>query len=240
MCHIYEQKSMLRWTSQGSPADNSQMHIIDPSSIKQDPATLGALDSQGRLVTHPANWWSQFNQAEISAFCVKHGLYCIPTQELIDWLKPLLAGERAIEIGAGTGTLAESLDIHATDNKMQLWPEIRAQYLLTRQTPVTYGPRVEELDALEAIRRYEPTVVIAAWVTHKWRPQETWREGNAWGVEEERIVQQATYVHIGNRKVHQHKPILELPHEELEAPWLVSRAINGTPNFVSLWRKPKD
>lgn len=218
-----------------TPPDNAAMPIIAPSDIKQDPGALGALDASGRLRILDAAWWSQFSQLEISVFCVRHGLYCIPTTELVSWLKDRIGVRRALEIGAGCGVLAEGLDIHATDNKMQTWPEIRAHYQLSQQPPVAYGARVEELDALEAVRRYQPDVVIAAWVTHKWDPAEHWREGNAWGVQEELITAKTSYIHIGNRHVHRHKPILEQPHEELEAPWLVSRASNGSPNFIAIW-----
>lgn len=214
------------------------MHIISSADIKRDPAQEGALDDTGQLRVLDANWWAQFTQPEISAFCVKRGLYCIPTTELIHWLKTQIGPRRALEIGAGNGVLAANLDIHATDNKMQTWPDIKAHYQMTGQTPVTYGLRVEELDALEAIRRYQPDVVVAAWVTHKWNPADPLREGNAWGVQEEDIVARATYIHVGNRHVHRHKPILARPHEELEAPWLVSRAINGAPNFIAIWQKP--
>jgi hypothetical protein len=57
------------------------------------------------------------------------------------------------------------------------------------------------------------------------------------GVREEKIVQQARYIFIGNRRVHRHKPIFDLPHAEYEFPWLVSRSINGTPEFIGIWEK---
>lgn len=47
----------------------------------------------------------------------------------------------------------------------------------------------------------------------------------------------AAFVFVGNRSVHARKPIMELPHEEYEFPWLVSKAINGSPNFLAVWSK---
>ena len=45
------------------------------------------------------------------------------------------------------------------------------------------------------------------------------------------------YVFIGNTQVHQHKPILALPHRRLTPSWLQSRAINGTPDFIGIWER---
>lgn len=213
-------------------------YVIDKSELKHDPAHEGALDDSGRLRVLPYSFWEQFSQMEIAAFCVARGFYCIPTTELVAWLHERIAGRSAIEIGSGSGVLAEAVGIAATDSKMQDRPEIRMLYQASRQTPVPYGPNVKEMDAREAISYYKPEVVVAAWVTHKWNEREAWREGNAYGVDEGRIIgREGEYIHVGNRHVHRNKPILDAEHEEFEFPWLVSRAMNGAPNFIACWRK---
>lgn len=223
----------------GSPVSNrlpEGVHVLSADLLRNDPAREGALNAEGRLQVLPASFWSNFNQAEIAYFCVARGFYCLPTTELVDWLLARIAGRTAIEIGAGNGVLAETLGIPGTDNQMQNWPEIRNVYLAAGQAPVPYGENVLPMDALAAVGHYHPQVVIAAWVTHRWSAKEAWREGNQWGVEEREIIKRAEYIHIGNRHVHRNKPALDVDHEDVEAPWLISRAMNGTPNVISIWR----
>lgn len=214
-----------------------EAYHIDTSALRLNPAHEGALDDRGHIQILPTAFWQQFNQAEIGAFCVRQGLYCIPTVELVEWLRDRIGGRNAIEIGSGNGVMAAALDIPATDNKMQEWPDIKAHYDAIKQTPVPYGKHVKEMDARSAINFFRPEVVVAAWVTHKWNERESWREGNKYGVDEGRIIQRKTYIHIGNRYVHRFKPILDVAHEEHEFPWLVSRAMNGEPNFIAVWGK---
>jgi hypothetical protein len=212
-------------------------HVIDRGDLKKDPADFGALDADGRLQVFPHEFWTEFTQAEIAHFCVKHGFYCVPTTELVEWLFERIGDRKAIEIGSGSGVLADALEIQGTDNKMQEWAHIKALYEQTGQTPAPYGPNVRQMDAQVAVDVLKPKVVIAAWVTHKWNEKESWREGNMYGVREDKIVKRHEYIHIGNRHVHRHKPIMDLPHEEFEFPWLVSRAMNGTPNFIGVWQR---
>lgn len=205
------------------------------SDIKRFPETEGALYGN-QLAIKPAEFWQQFSQLEISHFCLRRGFYCIPTMELVLWLQQEIGDRSAIEVGAGNGVLADALSIPATDNRMQEKPAIAALYSGMQQAPVAYGNNVKELDALEAVRSLKPEVVIAAWVTHEYRPGEHWRGGNVLGVAEEEIVKRVTYIHVGNRNVHRNKPILGIAHEEFEFPWLVSRSMSDSPNFIAVWR----
>jgi hypothetical protein len=212
-------------------------YTYDLSDVKRYPGKAGALDDKGRLVVLPFEFWQQYTQIEISHFCSQHGLYCIPTTELVAWLKAEIGERKAIEIGSGNGVLAEALGIPATDSRMQENPFFTAYFAELKQAVVPYGENVRMLDGIDAVRTLKPDVVVAAWVTHKFRENEGWRKGNAFGVAEEYIVRRADYVFIGNRHVHQHKPILEMPHEEYEFPWLVSRSFSGQPNFIGVWKK---
>lgn len=164
-----------------------------------------------------------------------NGVYCIPTVELVAWLRERIAGRRAIEIGAGCGVLAATLGIPATDSRQQEWPEMARMLRVLKQQPVRYGANVLTMTAEAAVAKYQPEVVIGAWVSHRYRPSEPWRGGNQYGVEEERIIEQATYIHIGHTRTHEAKPALGIPHGEYAPPWLVSRASSAGHNCICWW-----
>jgi hypothetical protein len=218
-------------------AQNRPGHVIaDASQLRRDPALEGALDEAGGLVVHPAEFWHQFNQPEISHFCARFGYYCLPTAELVAWLTEKIAGRRAIEIGAGSGVLAKALGIPATDNRMQEWPEMIRAYRSIGAAPIRYGQNVKPMEAMKAVKALKPRVVIGTWITHKFRPHEEWRKGNQYGVEEDRLIKHVEmYVHVGHTRIHEPKPALEIPHGEFEAPWLVSRAIATGHNYICWW-----
>lgn len=209
--------------------------LINRSDLKRDPAEEGAL-VDGKLALHPAEFWKQFSQREICYFCVRYGIYCVPTVELVEWLRMRIGERSAIEIGAGNGVISAALKIPATDSRMQEDPAIALYYASIKQGVVQYGDNVRRVSANEAVRTFKPEVVIAAWVTHKFRPHETWRSGSEVGVVEEEIVDQAEYVFIGNSHAHDQKPILQIPHAMLQFPWLISRAIEGE-NYICVWTK---
>lgn len=211
--------------------------IIDLDKVRNDPAREGALVN-GRLVIHPADFWAQFTQIEITTFCVLNGFYCIPTTELVAWLRDTIHGRRAIEIGSGNGVLAAALEIPATDSRIQEEPEVRDYYLSLMQQPITYGHNVRKLDALEAVRVEQPDDVIGCWITHAKRDPIRFAGGTRHGVAEEEILVTARYIFIGCRSAHRKgdKPLLQLPHEEFEFPWLVSRTTSSG-NFIAIWNK---
>lgn len=212
---------------------------LDPDQIQNDPALEGALNAQRELQILPYAFWRGFNQQEISAFCVQHGIYCVPTQELVDFLKHEMAADiaadAAIEIGSGNGALARALGIPATDNRMQEHRQYRAIYAELRQAPVRYGDHVVRLPAAEAVSKYQPRTVLAAWVTHKYNPQEHFRGGNMIGVDEAEIARVARYIFVGHQRVHRHKPLLSAPHAMYKYPWLVSRSLDPELNFIGVW-----
>ena len=53
-------------------------------------------------------------------FCLSRGIHCLPTLELIEFLKEEIGiqrlGKIAIEIGAGHGAIAKALNIISTDS----------------------------------------------------------------------------------------------------------------------------
>lgn len=212
-------------------------YTINLADIKRDPAREGALDETGQIKVLPAEFWYQFNRSERGAFCVRHAVYCVPTTELIDWLRNEIGPRYAIEIGSGNGVLAKALGIRATDNLMQTWPEIVDLYQTLQQPLIHYGRDVLNADANVAVKTMKPDVVVGAWVTHKYALLHHARGGNMHGVEEPELVRQTDYIFIGNKGTHKDKAILELPHKEYQFPWLISRALNNMPNFIGVWKK---
>lgn len=213
----------------------SEATVIDPGTRDIAPEVF---DDAGNLRVMPASYYAQTEQAERSRLCVEHGLYCLPTVELVEHLRGLIGGQRAIEIGAGNGVIARALGIPATDSRMQEMPHYRKKYQQLGQAVVRYGDNVERLDASVAIKRYRPKVVLAAWVTHRYNPKRHEAGGNELGVVEEGVVTACEmYVVIGNEWVHRSKSIWALPHEIDHPSWLFSRAHNGSPDFIAIWRR---
>lgn len=211
---------------------------LDPTRVRDLSRRL--LDDRGRLRVVPARELAATTSEERLLFGVRHGFYGFLTQELVDFLRARIAGRSAIEIGAGHGVLAQALGILATDNRQQEDEDIQAYYRALGQPTVPYGDHVEKLDAAAAIAKYRPQVVIACWITHRLEAERPEAGGSATGVDEAAVVAACEdYIVIGNERVHANKPIWALPHEKLTPPWLYSRAVNGSADFVAIWRQDR-
>jgi hypothetical protein len=210
--------------------------IIDPRTVRDiSPSVLAA---QGKPRIMPARFYKETTAGERALFGLRHGIYGLPTEELIAWVRERIGGRSAIEIGAGHGGFAEALGIPATDNWQQADPAIAGHYAMVQQPVVTYGEHVEKLDAAAAVAKHKPQVVVATWVTHRYRPERHAAGGNQDGVNEEALIKSCeTYIFIGNRSVHAGKSIWSLPHEIIEPDWVFSRAINGSPDFIAVWER---
>lgn len=199
------------------------------------------LDDRGRLRVLPAAFWASTTPQERALFGHRHAIYSFPTTELVEYLRELINGRVAIEIGAGHGVLARALDIPATDNRMQAKARYRRIYEQQGQPTVKYGRNIIELDAAAAIRRFRPDVVIGCWVTHKYEPHRHADGGNEIGIDEPDLITKVEqYVVIGNDHVHRGKPIWDLPHTRTYPPFIFSRAANDTPDFLGIWPGGKD
>lgn len=168
------------------------------------------------------------------------GLYTFPTQELVDWLHaeidddPELEPHTAIEVCCGTGWLGRSLGIPTTDSRLQERPDIRQSYIAQMAVPISYPDDVEQLDALSAIRKYEPEYVIASYCTHLYGTG-TLKSGNAFGVDTRWVRSHCRrFYHIGNDDIHFRDPIMKMPHRRLQFPWLVTRG-NSVHARVYVW-----
>jgi hypothetical protein len=209
------------------------------SVIRQTAKLPELLRPDGVMALLPSSAFDDLAADDLRLWCHKHGRYGIPTLELVGWLHDLIGERRAIEIGCGHGDLAHHLGIHATDSKVQTRPDVAAFYAATGQPTINYPAWVEEIDAVEAVRRYEPDFAIGSWLTHWIDPAlpPPVGGGSVYGLREEMILGLgATYVMLGNLAVHGHKPILSLPHEEHALPFLRSRAFQPELDRVFVWR----
>lgn len=198
------------------------------------------LDAEGRLQPMPMNYYLRRKQSDIALWCHLRAFYFLPTIEAVEFLQTVLPVDktRALEIGSGNGCLARAAGIRATDNWQQDRDDVREAYALRGQPTVTYGADVEKLSALEAVEKYKPEVVVAAWVTHRFDPKRVKLGGNPHGVEEGKLLDKPSvrrYVFFGHETIHEQKRILGRPHETLTAPFLVSRAMQRGRNLVWIW-----
>lgn len=210
--------------------------VVDPEKIRDiAPEVLG---EDGRLRILPAAYWATTTVQERALFGQRHGIYSYPTQELVDHLRDIIDGRKAIEIGAGNGVLADALGIPGTDSRQQDKEPYRSMYALGGWATVPYGPNIVEAHASRAVRQYRPDVVIGCWVTRKFDPAQPEAGGNEVGIDELDVFTQCrTYVLVGNEKVHAISRMWTRPHTIEYPPWLYSRASNGSRDFIAVWQR---
>lgn len=210
----------------------------------------GLFDAKGILQPQPAAFWAGLMVGQRAKFGHDHGIYSFPTVEAVDFIRKIIAGRerQTIEIGAGNGGWCKALDIRGTDSYLQRRPDIAAKYASMRQPQASYGAHVEKLEAIKAIRKHRPSVVVASWVTQKFRADRFCMRGNADGVDELRLLELVDeYVMIGNSAQHGDKMILEdiargiSTHEIVGGmtEGLASRAVHGNDFIVHIRRKGK-
>jgi len=199
------------------------------------------LDEVGRLRPVSAGALARVDYSDLMYWCNRHAVYGIPTFELIGWLKDRIGSRSrsAIEIGSGNGCLGRALGIPMTDSWVQTTPEMQLLYGLQGQPTITYGEDVEKLEALEAVAKYHPKVVVGQWVTHWIDPNlpPPPGGGSVYGIKENEILDLVeTYIVVGNTTIHGQKKIVhEHPPEVLRAPWIWSRSQHPTLNCVMIW-----
>ena len=202
--------------------------MLHAHKVKLDVGTLKEFVGLGRLAMGDENRlnllkcsdYDGFSPVAIRLFTHLTARYLLPTVELVEYLKAFIGDKKAIEIGSGAGDLARFLGIPATDNYCQDWPEMAAFYDATSQPRIQYGSNVERLDALDAVRKYKPDIVIGAWVTQWIDPNLPFplEGGSMYGIKEEEVLELAPmYVMIGAQGIHWGKKILQQPHDTFNA-----------------------
>lgn len=199
------------------------------------------VDPQGRIRVMPYSFYQRFSKNDIGLFCVKYGVYVLPTEELISFLKEEMGFLRTIEIGAGNGSVGRALGIRMFDSFIQRDdPGARAYVRLIRQEPVIYGADVNKVEAVDAVRKYKPECVLGCFVTHKNWDVKAMGDIKGMLVAEEKILKAKSvkkYIVCGNLKVHANKPLLDLPHRTVELEGYVTRSQSPELNRIFIWEK---
>jgi hypothetical protein len=193
----------------------------------------------GKIRLHPASHYSKYTYQELRVFMHFHCRYSLPTLETIEYLKNVIDGRSVIEIGAGYGDYGHHLGIPTTDSKVQSWPEVKAQYAAMMQPTIDYPDDVEELEAIEAVKKYNPEVVFASWVTQWIDPDKPpTKVGSPYGVKEDQLLDLVdTYILVGNVNVHGDKDILKRRHDAVKNPHIISRSEQKDKNRIYIWKK---
>lgn len=168
-------------------------------------------DDDGVLNPMPQSFWENVHPDERSLFGYHHGIYALPTVELVERLRQIIAGreQQTIEIGAGNGGISKALGIQATDSYQQEDKNVSQYINQLGGATVPYGPHVARHESKEAIRKFKPKVVLACWVTHKYNPLKPHLDGNQWGVDEHWVLSRCDeYIFVGaETRTHNVKPL---------------------------------
>jgi hypothetical protein len=202
--------------------------------LRLDTLLLDSVTKRIKLLS--ASAYGSIDRQELRIWAHYRARYCIPTIELVDWLKTRIDGRSAIEIGAGNGDLGYHLGIRSIDNGCQQYENVRLAYLAMGQVPTNPSLDVIIKDGVQAILEYQPEVVIGAWITDKW--VEGASEGNIYAPDGHQIIQNAEYIRIGSKKIHGRSSLLGFPHETIEIPGLISRTSSMPPDdVIHIWKK---
>lgn len=191
-------------------------------------------------ISVPSKELNNFRDEDITAACHFKGIYGIVTDELVEFLSYIIGDYSAIEVAAGYGTLGRSLGIPRTDFKAQDRLEVKLHYALGGQPTIDYPGDVIEYDALDAIKKYKPKVVLASWFTAK--KDIDGNDMNMYGIDEDDILNNNSieiYIHIGHESVHKNKAILRHSHDVISAPWLRSRSMSKGVPQIRIWSKKR-
>lgn len=201
--------------------------------------SVDVIDEEGLPRIMPASYYESTTAEERALLGHYHGLYVLPTEELVTWLADYIGERSAIEIGCGNGRMAERLDIPATDLKLQ--DDQAWYYEALGQPRSTYGPNVIKLEAQQAVRKFWPDVVIGCWVTHRHNKRRPSREGNMYGPNFDWILDRISeYIFIGNEGTHAKHSLWDRdPLAVHYLPFVYSRATNGGREFVGVWKGSK-
>lgn len=199
------------------------------------------LDQSGHYRLHPARDLLQFPLEDLIAWANLRARYVLPTVELVECLRELISGRRAIEIGAGMGDLGYHLDIPMTDSYIQTEPDMKAYYHSIFQEPTNPPAWVVRLDAEQALEAYRPQVILAAFVTQRYEPGDE-REpkigSSIHGHDEVKVIREVeTYIHVGNEETHKDKRALRRKHRAIHGKWIITRAFDQTKNVIWVWEK---
>jgi hypothetical protein len=212
----------------------SPAQILQPCSSTQDELDALLLDASGYMKLLPSEEILQYPHEQLRCWCHRHSRFTLVTSELIDWLKQQIGSQHTIEIAAGKGDICYHLGIRGTDSYAQLAHD--DYFRATGQIPVVPHPNIEKREAVQAVKKYKPKVVVASWATQRYVVDK--HLGISYGIDEQKILDLVkTYIHIGNDNSHNAKPILKRSHTKHRFPWLITRAAEPQKNAIWIFKK---
>jgi len=185
-----------------------------------------------KLKAMPTAYWQEVGYITTRTMLHFKAQYFLPTTEAILELQKIIAPispEDCLEIGAGNGWLGSLLGIRMTDSHRQREAAIMAAYLTSGQPVIKYGPDVEKLDALSAIRKYKPHTVIGSWVSEMSNILPD-------GIDEEKMLGMVKrYILVGSDTIHGKKRIMARKHQKIKSSFLLSRTEKQQENSIWIW-----
>ena len=231
---------------------------LEPSLINLERAKEIAIQLLGagdRIYPIPYSFIKNDTLDTLNLVMQAMGLYTFPTLELCEWLQsqiddnPEYEPHSALEICAGTGWIGRQLGIPMTDIKNMENQTVQKIMLDSFSVPTIYGDDVETLEASEAVRKYNPDIVIGSYVTSKQLVDKIDRKKAKTiafklpygGVIEQNLMDLARKeVQVGvdvkgicrkvyklilvcNMRTHKNESYISLPHQTYSFPWLITR-----------------
>lgn len=175
------------------------------------------------------------------------GLYVWPTVELYEFFNKNIQNQTTVlELGAGNGVLGKKLGWNSTDNfsqsdkfnprneKEKINHEIALMQLRTHNiAPVNYGDNVINIDAYDAVRKYNANTAVGLYITDVTQNEFTINLLDVFMNDNTE-----TFYLVGNMETHYKKsPIFELKHEVIEIEGLVVRHQNNGLGRIFKWVK---
>ncbi len=197
------------------------------------------LMQNGFLRPVPASLLESIPNNHIIIWCNKNGIYCLPTIELLEWLREQIGESNAIEICSGNGCIGRSLNITRTDSYIQTTTEMIILYQSMGQKPILPPSDVLRFEANEAVDQFKPDIVLGSFITQKFLDGDTEARigSSVYGVDELALIKKVkTYIAIGNDSVHGTKRINSLPHSTYRFPWIYTRCMNQRLNNIKVWK----
>ncbi|MEO9497620.1 MAG: hypothetical protein ABJG42_24315 [Vibrio splendidus] len=184
----------------------------------------------------PSSLFREYDQEVLQMVGHTHGIYQFITTEMVEFVKAFLGERTAIEVACGYGTLGRELGIPFSDLKVQAIPSVKAQYEMSGQPVIRYPKDVIERDAIASIKRHNPKVALACWITEPVSIVGTPK--NLFGPDESKILKRVqNYVVFGNLVTHGDKRIRSQPHYIVRADWLFTRSAQPNKNVIMIWGK---
>ena len=194
------------------------------------------LDERRIIKLFPAELYRGIDNASLRVWCICRAIYQIPTVELIEWLQSNFNLNKAIEIGAGNNYLYHHLGIKGTDNYSEQIPAVKLTREILKEPSTDPPPEVEKIEAIAAIKKYQPETVITSWMTMKGNDTEEIDGGHRYAPDEDKILDTGvTYIFIGNQDIHRDRSVVNKPHKTYYFDWLVSRGYYPDKNCIYVW-----